>query len=304
MPVRFLLNGAPHEVDPRPGESLLETLRVRCGVTSLKDGCSPQGQCGCCLALIDGNPKVTCAVPAEKAEGASILTLDGVAQEERDLLARAFAANAAVQCGFCIPGMALRAKHLVDHNPSPTPQEIARAIDVHLCRCTGYVKIIDAIRDCSPGRAGVRGCRSLCTTGTSGSSLDRYQASDSCWANRPYVADLDRPGMLHGAVVLSPHARARVRADRTSPGEGAARRRPRRHRRRRAGQPLVRPPVRRLAGVRRRRRRSALRGGRARGGRRERRTPRARPRRSSRSSTSRCRPCSIPTRRLPPMRRR
>jgi aerobic-type carbon monoxide dehydrogenase small subunit (CoxS/CutS family) len=226
--VRFTLNGAPHEVDPRPGESLLETLRVRCGVTSLKDGCSPQGQCGCCLALIDGNPKVTCAVPAEKADGASILTLDGVVQEERDLLARAFAANAAVQCGFCIPGMALRAKHLVDHNPSPTPQEIARAIDVHLCRCTGYVKIIDAIRDFAKARRG-EGLPELCEDGHVGRSLTRYQAQPLVLGDRPYVADMTRPNMLHGAVTLSPHARARVARIDDVPGAGTARRRGRRH---------------------------------------------------------------------------
>jgi selenium-dependent xanthine dehydrogenase len=215
MPVRFTLNGAPHEVEPRPGESLLETLRERCGIISLKDGCSPQGQCGCCLALVDGNPKVTCAMPADKADGTSILTLDGVPQDERDLLARAFAANAAVQCGFCIPGIALRAKHLVDRNPSPTPQDIARAIDVHLCRCTGYVKIVDAIETYARARRG-EGLPEPGHDGRVGQSLGRYQAEQLVLGTRPYVADLERPGMLHGAVVLSPHARARVRRVDTS----------------------------------------------------------------------------------------
>jgi xanthine dehydrogenase molybdenum-binding subunit len=213
--MRFTLNGAPCEVHPRPGESLLEVLRVRCGVTSLKDGCSPQGQCGCCLALVDGNPKVTCAVPAEKAEGASIVTLDGLPESERELLARAFAAHAAVQCGFCIPGIALRAKHLVDHNPAPTSQEIARAIDVHLCRCTGYVKIIDAIDAYARARRG-EPLPAPCPDGRVGQRLVRYQASRLTLGDRPYVADLDRPGLLHGAVVLSAHARALVRGIDTS----------------------------------------------------------------------------------------
>src|SRR5512142_1341775 len=132
MPVRFILNGVQREISPRPDESLLEVLRERCGITSLKDGCSPQGQCGCCLALIDGDPKVTCAMP-------------GVAVDERALIAGAFAAANGLQCGFCIPGIALRAKHLTDRHADPSREEIARAIDVHLCRCTGYVKIIDAI---------------------------------------------------------------------------------------------------------------------------------------------------------------
>ena len=209
MAIRFTLNGTPREVEPRPGESLLETLRDRCGIVSVKDGCSPQGQCGCCLALIDGNPKVTCAVPAEKADGASIVTLDGIPANERDLLARSFAAAAAVQCGFCIPGIALRAKHLVDHNPNPTPQDIGRAIDVHLCRCTGYVKIIEAIDLFARARRG-EGAPQPCQDGRVGHSLARHQSQRLVLGERPYVADMARPGMLHGAVVLSAHARARV----------------------------------------------------------------------------------------------
>ncbi len=209
MAIRFTLNGTPREVEPRPGESLLETLRERCGIVSVKDGCSPQGQCGCCLALIDGNPKVTCAMPAGKADGASIVTLDGIPANERDLLARSFAAAAAVQCGFCIPGIALRAKHLVDHNPNPTPHDIARAIDVHLCRCTGYVKIVEAIELFARARRGER-VPEPNGDGRVGQSLARHQCRPLVLGERPYVADMVRPAMLHGAVVLSPHARARV----------------------------------------------------------------------------------------------
>ncbi len=215
MRVRFTLNGTPREVDTRPGESLLETLRERCGIVSVKDGCSPQGQCGCCLALIDGNPKVTCAIPVEKAEGASIVTLDGIPSNDRDLLARSFAASAAVQCGFCIPGIALRATHLVAHNPRPTHQDIAKAIDVHLCRCTGYVKIIEAIDLFARARRGETSPQ-LCEDGRVGQPLARHQAEQLVLGDRPYVADLTRPGMLHGAVVLSPHARARVKRIDTS----------------------------------------------------------------------------------------
>ena len=215
MAVRFVLNGTPREVHPRPGESLLETLRERCGILSLKDGCSPQGQCGCCLALVDGNPKVTCAMPVTAADGTSITTVDGLPQDDRDLLARCFLAAAAVQCGFCIPGIALRARHLVDRNPSPSQADIARAIDVHLCRCTGYVNIIDAIERDARARRG-EGMPEVCEDGGVGQRLVRYQAARTVLGERPYVADMVRPGMLHGAVVLSPHARARVRRIDTS----------------------------------------------------------------------------------------
>ncbi len=207
--IRFTLNGKPREVEARPGEPLLEVLRNRCGIISTKDGCSPQGQCGCCLALVDGMPKVTCAVPAEKAEGKEILTLEGLTAEERDLIARSFVAAAGLQCGFCIPGFALRAKWLLDRDPDPSREEIAKAIDVHLCRCTGYVKILDAVELLAKARRG-EATPELVTDGRVGQRLARYRGLDLAMGDRPYVDDMTREGMLHGAVVLSEHARAKV----------------------------------------------------------------------------------------------
>jgi selenium-dependent xanthine dehydrogenase len=218
MTLSFVLNGSPTRREVRADETLLEVLRDRCGVLSVKDGCAPQGQCGCCLALVNGNPKVTCAMPARLAEGADVLTLEGVSDAERSLTARAFAAAAGVQCGFCIPGIALRAKWLLDRNPSPARAEIARVIDVHLCRCTGYTKILDAIELLAAARRG-EPVPEPCTDGRVGRSLARYLGGDSAIGLRPYVADLTRPGLLHGAVVLSAHARARVLAIDTSAAE-------------------------------------------------------------------------------------
>ena len=205
-------------MEAREGESLLETLRERCGITSLKDGCAPQGQCGCCLALIDGHAKVTCAMATASAQGREVLTLEGLAEAERDLFARAFASAAGIQCGYCIPGIALRAKYLLDHHPDPTREEIARGIDVHLCRCTGYKKIIDAIELMARGRRG-EPIPEPRTRGGVGERLARYDAVRTALGCRPYVADLQRPGLLHGAVVLSAHARAgilRIRTERAA----------------------------------------------------------------------------------------
>jgi selenium-dependent xanthine dehydrogenase len=207
--IQFVLNGEPRRVTPRDDESLLETLRERCGIRSLKDGCSPQGQCGCCLALVDGHARVTCAMKTTAADGREILTLEGLSAEERDLFARAFATAAGVQCGFCIPGIALRAKHLLTSNGNPTRAQIARAIDVHLCRCTGYLKIVDAIELMAKGRRG-EPIPEPCENGRLGQPLARYQAIRLALGEQPYVADLVRPGMLHGAVALSAHARAKV----------------------------------------------------------------------------------------------
>ena len=207
--VRFTLNGRPVAIEPAPGESLLDALRERCGITSVKDGCQPQGQCGCCLALIDGRPLVTCAFEARRAEGRSVLTLEGISSRERDIVSRSLVAAGGVQCGFCIPGIALRAKHLLDGREQPTREDIARAIDGNLCRCTGYTQILEAIE--SMAKVWRRGePPALREDGGVGAPLARYGAVAQALGERPYVADLQRPGLLHGALVLSPHARARV----------------------------------------------------------------------------------------------
>ncbi len=207
--VSFTLNGKPTQISPGKGETLLEALRGRCGVTSPKDGCSPQGQCGCCLALVDGAAKTTCALPAAKAQGRDILTLEGVSESERELIGRCFVSAAGLQCGFCIPGIALRAKHLLDKNPNPTRAEIAKAIDGHLCRCTGYIKIVDAIDLLARARRG-EAEPTVGTDGRVGKDLARYQGETMSLGDRPYVDDLTRENMLHGALTLSPHARAKV----------------------------------------------------------------------------------------------
>ncbi|MEZ4221590.1 MAG: selenium-dependent xanthine dehydrogenase [Polyangiaceae bacterium] len=219
--IEFSLNGKQQSVEVAPGESLLEVLRERCGTTSVKDGCSPQGQCGCCLTLIDGQAKVSCATPAERCEGKKVVTLEGVRREDRDLLARSFVAAAGLQCGFCIPGITLRALHLVEQNPKPTREQIAKALDVHLCRCTGYVKIIDAIELFAKARRG-EATPEPCDDGKVGDALQRYQGLALAMGDRPYVADMKREGMLHGALVLSPHARAKVIAIDTSKAKALA----------------------------------------------------------------------------------
>ena len=175
--ITFTLNGTEVSAHPRADESLLDCLRERLDILSTKNGCAPQGQCGCCLALVDGRPLVTCVVPASKAAGKNVLTLEGVSAEERDLTARAFVTAAGVQCGFCIPGIALRAKALLDKNPAPTRPEIAKAIDVHLCRCTGYVKILDAIELLARARRGEADPQPH-LDGRVGQSLARYTGAD------------------------------------------------------------------------------------------------------------------------------
>ncbi len=210
--ITFELNGTAVELDPREGESLLESLRERCGVRSTKDGCAPQGQCGSCLALVDGKAITTCALPVAKVAGKQVLTLEGVSTEERARLADAYAAAGAIQCGFCTPGLVLRTKFLIDKHAgsdAPTREEIARAFDVHLCRCTGYTKVLDAVEDLLDRRGGDSAPRAVEGSGV-GDRMTLYRARDLALGDEPYVADMQRDGLLQGAVVLSEYPRARV----------------------------------------------------------------------------------------------
>ncbi len=213
--IEFSLNGKRVAMEPRTGETLMDALRGRFGVLSVKDGCKPQGQCGCCLALVDGVARVTCAWAAEKAVGKEVVTLEGVPQADRELLARAFLVTAGLQCGFCIPGIALRAKALVEKSPSPSRDEIAKAIDGNLCRCTGYVKVLDAIEMYARGKRG-EALPEPCSDGHVGKSLARHEGGEMTLGVRPYIGDFVRDGLLHGAVKLSDHPRARVKRIDTS----------------------------------------------------------------------------------------
>ena len=219
--VSFTLNGELTELEIYPDESLLDTLRERCGIISTKNGCSPQGQCGCCLVLVDGKPRTSCATATEKIAGRDIITLEGLSGDERRLLSEAFVAAAGLQCGFCIPGFALRTKALLEKNPTPSRPEIAKAIDAHLCRCTGYKKIIDAVELVSKARLGEITLQPG-TDGHVGQSLARFQGLATVLGDRPYVDDLKADGMLHGAVVLSAYARAKVVKIDTSKAEALA----------------------------------------------------------------------------------
>ncbi len=207
--VRFTLNGERRQIDAPGDQSLLEVLREHFKLKSLKDGCAPQKECGCCLALIDGLPKVTCSIRVEQVEGRSITTLEGVSGNERQLYADAFQAAAGLQCGFCTPGLVLRIKHLTDQDRPLERDEIARALDGHLCRCTGYVKIIDAVQLINAAKRG-GALPAPIEDGGVGSRLQRYKGAELTLGTRPFVNDLEAPGMLYGAVTFAAHPRARV----------------------------------------------------------------------------------------------
>ena len=140
MSVTLTLDGRSVEI-PDDGASLLEALRDRLGERSPKDGCSPQGQCGCCTVLIDGQPRVACVTPVRRVAGRAVTTLRGLDPDIRERLVDAFVDHGASQCGFCTPGIIVR---LASLGPAPEVADVERALLAHLCRCTGWRSIIDA----------------------------------------------------------------------------------------------------------------------------------------------------------------
>lgn len=143
--VRCTVNHKPVAVEIDPNKRLLDMLREDLNLTSVKEGCS-EGECGACTVIFNGDPVTSCCVLAGQAEGADIITLEGVSVGGKpDVVQQAFMDAGAVQCGFCIPGMILTTEALLAKNPNPTREEARLAISGNLCRCTGYAKIIDAV---------------------------------------------------------------------------------------------------------------------------------------------------------------
>jgi selenium-dependent xanthine dehydrogenase len=207
---QFSLNGRPVQLHAPSDRLLLEVLRENFKITSVKNGCAPQQACGACLALVNGVAMNSCALTMDKVQGKAVLTLEGVSEDERQLFARAFQAAAGLQCGFCTPGLLLRVKWLADRGRPMSRAEIAKALTGHLCRCTGYVKIIDAVEMIFEAKRTGQLREPVANSGGVGQPLARYQGLELALGTRPFVADIDAPGLLHGALVLSSHARARV----------------------------------------------------------------------------------------------
>ena len=208
-PVTFTLNGKPFTAQADDGVSLMEVLREQAGLISPKNGCAPQGSCGCCTVLVDGRALSSCVVPARQVAGKHVITLEGFEARERHIFAQAFAVTGGLQCGFCIPGIVVAAKHLIDRNPDPTRAQIAEALNNHVCRCTGYVKIVDAIDMAARGLRGETMTEAN-YSGRIGSSLPRQDAEQFVLGERPFVDDMRVDGMLRGAFLFSAHPRARV----------------------------------------------------------------------------------------------
>jgi carbon-monoxide dehydrogenase small subunit len=152
--IELVVNDEPREFLAPPGTTLLGALRETLGLTAAKRGCA-QGACGTCTVLLDGEPVMSCLVPVETIDGATVQTLEGVARPDGELdeLQAAFLEGFATQCGFCTSGMIMAAQGLLASNPEPTRDDVVRSISGNVCRCTGYEAIVNAVLDAAARRA-------------------------------------------------------------------------------------------------------------------------------------------------------
>ena len=236
--IRFTLNGKETTASYEPGMHLLEVLREECGIVSAKNGCAPEGACGCCLVMIDGTPALSCLRKPEQTAGRQVVTLEGLPEDVRKRMSDAFVLEGGVQCGFCIPGIVVRASSLVQQGKTSDRAVVAKALDGHLCRCTGYGRIIDAIQTAgeaaasgdtltrteprrnlffgeefglqrNPAFANGNGKANGDGHGV-GHSTARLGGAEQTLGDKQFIDDMRVPGMLHGAMVLTEHPRARI----------------------------------------------------------------------------------------------
>ena len=210
--LHFTLNGQSTLFEGNPEISLLNFLRNFKNITSVKDGCSCQGACGACMVEINGEAKLACLTRMKNVENAQINTLEGLPSQIRDILAKAFVEKGAVQCGFCTPGFLMRTNVLLRKNPSPSRDEIKQALTLNLCRCTGYVKIIDAIHEAAQRLKNESATSDTNLSGMVGTSYPKYEAYEMALGKRLFVNDLHFDNMLHAALYFSEHPKAKILA--------------------------------------------------------------------------------------------
>ncbi|MEG1847096.1 MAG: selenium-dependent xanthine dehydrogenase [Lachnospiraceae bacterium] len=203
----LVVNGT--NISVQEDRKLIDVLRHDCKLTSVKDGCS-EGACGTCTILADGKTVKACVQKVSKFDGCSIITVEGLSPREKEVYVYAFGEAGAVQCGFCIPGMVICAKGLIDRNPSPTRDEVAYAIRGNICRCTGYKKIIDAIM--MAAKLLRENCAELTPTMITGvgQRAHRIDVPEKVLGYGEYTDDIEIPGMLFGSAVRAAYPRARV----------------------------------------------------------------------------------------------
>ncbi len=220
--MEFMLNGQKKVYEGDPDLPLLTYLREHEGIVSPKDGCAPQAACGCCAVQINDRAMLSCVTSMKKVANTRVTTIEGLGQYRQDVFANAFVSKGGVQCGFCIPGIVMQSNALLDKNPEPTRTDIEKALTPHLCRCTGYKKIIDAVECAAEAIRNEEEVPLPEGDGRVGSRQPKYQAQKLVLGQHRYVDDIKIDGMHYGALRFSDHPRAKVLSIDTSAAEQLA----------------------------------------------------------------------------------
>lgn len=208
--ITFHLNGKQIQYQGDPDRNLLNYLRLDQHITSAKDGCSSQAACGACTIEIDGKAKLACTTKMNKLEGSEVLTMEGFPEYVKDVIVKAYVNKGAVQCGFCTPGFIARTKVLLQTNPKPTLEEVQNALRQHICRCTGYKKIEEAILHAAKVIDKKETLEITKTSGKVGVAHPKYQAYETAIGKRNFVDDIFMDDMLFAALKFSDYPSAKV----------------------------------------------------------------------------------------------
>ncbi len=210
--IHFTLNGQTTQYDGVPDLPLMTYLREERGIISPKDGCAPQAACGCCVVQVDDKALISCVTKMDKVAGKSVTTTEGLGEYRQNVFANAFVTEGGVQCGFCIPGIVMQANNLINHNPDPSRADIEKSLTPHLCRCTGYKKIVSAITTAAEAIRNEEEVAMPDVDGSIGTRLPKYKAQDLVLGQHRYVDDIRIQGMKIGALKFSDHPRASIKS--------------------------------------------------------------------------------------------
>jgi aldehyde oxidoreductase len=205
----FIVNGS--KVEAKEDKKLITFLREDLNFTSVKNGCS-EGACGTCMVLVDGVAKKACVLKTSKLADKNVITVEGLSDREKDVYGYAFMEAGAVQCGFCTPGMVISAKGLLDKVEDPTELEIKNALKNNICRCTGYVKIIEAVKLAAKVLRENTEVPTCTCKGLVGENLNRIDAMDKVLGTAEYVDDMRIEGMIYGGAVRTKYPRALIKS--------------------------------------------------------------------------------------------
>ncbi|MEC7563454.1 MAG: 2Fe-2S iron-sulfur cluster-binding protein, partial [SAR324 cluster bacterium] len=208
--MEFYLNGEKRNYEGDPNLNLMDYLRNTEKIISPKDGCSPEGVCGCCTVLLDNKAVKSCISAMKRVEGKEVVTTEGLSAEKRETVVNAFMEKGGLQCGFCTPGILMKVWPLFEKPEQPSREDFVKALNSNLCRCTGFKKIVDS---CVHAAEAIQQGKTLSLpsyTGKLGDSLPKYDSRRLATGHAPYVADVELEGMLYGALKFSDHPRAKV----------------------------------------------------------------------------------------------